>query len=106
MLFKEERCYTVKRVKDGFKWEDIEKAPIDRYCWDYGYEPVAYGQFVFLNEKEFIAKLTCFEKDPYAKLSKYGEEAWTDSCLEFCAAFDAKRPDFFANLEMASKGAA
>ncbi len=100
------RSYTIESVKEGFDWENIAKAPIDRFSWCYDYAPETYGQIVFLEEREFVIKLTCFEKNPKAVYKKFGDYVWLDSCLEFFVAFDKNEPTRYMNCEMNSAGAA
>lgn len=106
MLGHEGRKYIVKSVKKGFDWDAIEKAPIDRFCWCREYAPKTYAQIVFLEEREFVIRLTCFEKNPQAVYKNFGDYVWLDSCLEFFVAFDANEPTRYMNCEMNSAGAA
>lgn len=100
------RSYTIQRVKDGFDWDKIEKAPIDQFGWLDDYSPETFGQIVLLEEREFVVKLTCYEKNPLATFKNYGDTVWVDSCLEFFVAFDAAKPNKYMNCEMNSAGAA
>lgn len=100
------RSYTIKRVRKNFDWNEIEKAPIDQFGWFDEYSPETFGQVVLLEDKEFVIKLTCFEKNPLAKFKNYGDTVWVDSCLEFFVAFDSTKPSKYMNCEMNSAGAA
>ncbi len=106
MAKRENVSYIIKRVNNDFNWNDIEKAPINKFRWCNEYSPETYGQIVLLEDKEFVIKLTCIEKNPKAVYKKFGEEVWLDSCLEFFVAFDSTRPDVYMNCEMNSAGAA
>lgn len=99
------RSYTIQRVKTGFDWDKIEKAPIDQFAWLHDYSPETFGQIVLCDDKEFIIKLTCIEKNPLATFKNYGDTVWVDSCLEFFVAFDAQKPNKYMNCEMNSAGA-
>ena len=100
------RSYTIKRVNKGFDWNEIEKAPIDQFGWLDDYSPETFGQIVLCEDKEFIIKLTCIEKNPLANFKNYGDTVWLDSCLEFFVAFDNTKPNKYMNCEMNSAGAA
>ena len=106
MATNEKRTYVIERVNSGFEWDKIKKAPIDQFGWFDDYKPETFGQVVLCDDKEFIIKLTCFEKNPLANFSKFGETVWLDSCLEFFVAFDASKPKKYMNCEMNSAGAA
>lgn len=98
--------YVIEQVKEGFDWDKIAKAPIDQFAWCHEYKPETYAQIVFLEEKEFVVKLTCVEKNPKADYKNYNDPVWVDSCLEFFVAFDANNPNKYMNCEMNSAGAA
>lgn len=106
MFVREQRSYTIKTVDENFSWNDIEKAPIDIFCWRYDYKPKTFAQLVFVEGKELVAKLTCYETDPETRCTKFGEDVYKDSCLEFFAAFNLDTPDIYVNCEMNSAGAA
>lgn len=106
MLGHEGRSYVIEQVKEGFDWENIAKAPIDRFSWCYDYKPETYAQIVFLENREFVVRLTCFEKNPKAVYKNFGDPVWLDSCLEFFVAFHADEPMKYMNCEMNSAGAA
>ena len=106
MFVREQRSYTIKTVGENFSWEDIEKAPIDIFCWNYEYKPKTFAQLVFVDEKEIRARLTCYETEPETRCTSFGDEVWKDSCLEFFAAFNPDTPDIYVNCEMNSAGAA
>ncbi|MBQ7800545.1 MAG: hypothetical protein IJ370_08620 [Oscillospiraceae bacterium] len=106
MFVREQRSYTIKTVDENFSWNDIEKAPIDIFCWTYNYKPKTFAQLVFIEGKEIRAKLTCYETDPETRCDTFGQDVWKDSCLEFFAAFNPETPDIYVNCEMNSAGAA
>ncbi len=106
MLLKQEKTYIVKRVKNDFKWEDIDRADVNIFCWEYDYKPEVYGQAVLTEDGSLIAKLTCFEKNPKAVMKNFMDSVCKDSCLEFFVALDNKNPDVYINFEGNSTGAA
>ena len=106
MFVREQRSYTIKTVDENFSWNDIEKAPIDTFCWTYNYKPETFAQLVFIEGKELRVKLTCYETDPETRCDTFGQDVWKDSCLEFFAAFNSETPDIYVNCEINSAGAA
>jgi len=106
MFEREPRSYVIRRVEENFSWDDIEKAPIDIFCWRYDYKPQTYAQLVLVEDRELVVKLTCFEKNPKTDYTKFGEDVYKDSCMEFFASFNADKPDIYVNCEVNSAGAA
>lgn len=97
------REYSVKRFAsyDDVDWSLIPVAPIDNYLWVTGYSPEAGAQIVMIEGSGFVARLFCREDHPMAKRTKFFDDVWCDSCLEFFAAFDPSR-DEYLNIEMNS----
>lgn len=106
MFEREPQSYVIKSVSGEIDWDKIDKAPISIYCWRYDYKPTSFAQLVALDEKELVVRLTCYEKNPKAVYTKFGEDVWKDSCLEFFAAMDENEPNKYINCEMNSGGAA
>lgn len=106
MFEREAKTYIIKSVGKDFDWKDIEKAPIDIFCWRYDYKPTCFGQLVFVDENELRVRLTCYEENPETTCTKFGEDVYKDSCLEFFAAFNQKKPEIYVNCEVNSAGAA
>ncbi|MBQ9937663.1 MAG: hypothetical protein IJO86_04975 [Oscillospiraceae bacterium] len=104
MFDREQKSYIIKTVKKDFKWDDIEKINIDRFCWRYDYKPTTYGQIVLVENEGFVVKMTCFEKNPKAVYKNFFEDVYKDSCMEFFACFDNKSTAY-VNCEMNSLGA-
>lgn len=103
MLEREAKSYFVRRVGEDFCWDDIPRAPIDVYCWNYDYTPRAFAQVVLCGERELRVKLTCYEKNPKAVHLNDGEDVYKDSCMEFFASFSSD--DVYINCEMNAAGA-
>ncbi len=97
------REYVIKTV-DKLDWDAVQKANIDTYKWaDGGYTPTAYAQCVLLKDVGLCVKMTAFEENPRAVYKKFNDPVYTDSCLEFFAAFDPES-DRYVNIEMNSLG--
>lgn len=98
------REYVIKTV-DKLDWNTVERANIDTYKWaDGGYTPTAYAQCVMLKGEGLCVKMTAFEENPRAVCKNFNDPVYTDSCLEFFAAFDPES-DRYVNIEMNSLGA-
>lgn len=95
--------YTVVRQKE-LDFDSVSPAYINKYVWGGIYRPVAYAKLVLLEGRGFALQMTCYEKAPLARYSKYNDPVWLDSCLEFFASFNAESP-LYCNLEMNSAGA-
>jgi len=94
--------YAVKAV-DKLIWNEIEKAPIDKFVWLREYCPISYGQLAFVEGEGLHVRLTCFESSPKAVYSDFYSSVYKDSCLEFFAAFGESGK--YINCEMNSAGA-
>ncbi len=95
--------YCVK-AKKKLNFCQVEKAMIDRYCWGGEYRPKAYGQLIYVIDKGFALKMTCFESDPKTTYTKYNDPVYKDSCLEFFVSFN-NESRLYMNFEMNSAGA-
>ena len=77
-------------------------AKIDEYVWGGEYRPKANARLIFVPGDGFYAKLTAYEKDPRAVYKNDMDPVYTDSCLEFFAAY---KPGGYINCEMNANGA-
>ncbi len=83
-------------------WGKIEKAPIEHYGWRNDYTPKAYAQLAYLENQGLCCRMTCHEKDPKAVYTKFYEEVWLDSTMEFFFGFEWLSD--YINCEMNSIG--
>ena len=95
--------YIIK-VKKDIDFTDVPKAEISCYKWETGYEPEAYAQLIFIEGRGFALRMTAYEENPKAIYTKYGEDVYKDSCLEFFASFNPDSPKYI-NFEMNANGA-
>lgn len=88
-------------------WELLPAARIDTYSWlENGYCPPAEARLTFLPGVGFALRMTCKEREPRAVYRQYNDPVYTDSCLEFFAAWaDGLSDARYMNLEMNSNGA-
>lgn len=84
-------------------WSDVPRALIDQYAWGQDYMPAAYAQLIKVEGLGFVLRMTCKETDPRAVYTEYNQPVYTDSCLEFFAAWD-RGSDKYLNMEMNAKG--
>lgn len=84
-------------------WSDVPRAPIDQYAWSEDYTPAAYAQLIRVEGYGFALRMVCREKQPRAVHTEYNQPVYTDSCLEFFAAWD-QDSDKYLNMEMNAKG--
>ncbi len=96
--------YLVQQVTGTPDWSEVPKAMIDQYPWGCAYQPKAYGQLVFVQEKGFLARLTCFESNPLATFENPDDSVCEDSCLEFFANFNPACDAGYLNCESNAKG--
>ena len=89
-------------------WNVVPAAQIDTYRWlDGGYEPHAEARLAFLPGYGFALRMSCVERSPRAIYSGYNEPVYTDSCLEFFAAWAEESPTHdrrYMNMEMNARG--
>lgn len=105
----EPRVYHIRTLPPGTQqqdidWAQIPVASIDTYRWlDGGYAPVAQAQLVWIPEDGFHLRMTCMESNPKALYEAYNQPVYTDSCLEFFAAYVDHDPQYM-NMEMNARG--
>jgi hypothetical protein len=85
-------------------WAAVPAARIATYRWMAGgYEPAAEARMVFVPGFGFILRMHCQESHPKAVYTAYNQPVYTDSCLEFFAAWVAGDPRYM-NMEMNARG--
>lgn len=95
------------------RWDFIPTAQISAYRWlDNGYHPHAEAQLTYLPAYGFLLRMTCREQEPRAVYRQYNDPVYTDSCLEFFAAWadgisigGDRRDTRYMNMEMNANGA-
>lgn len=89
-------------------WTDVPAARIDTYRWlAGGYEPRAEARLAFIAGYGFALRMSCEEKEPRAVFTHYNEPVYTDSCLEFFAAWAIGQNPAdtrYMNMEMNARG--
>lgn len=101
--------YRVLRCAPGTRpeqvdWATVPAARIATYRWlGGGYEPVAEARLVFVPDFGFILRMSCNEQDPKAVYTEYNQPVYTDSCLEFFAAW-VDGDSRYMNMEMNARG--
>ncbi len=96
--------YTIKYFdKEPSNLTSAETAYIDSYIWGKDYTPRTYARLVFVKDKGFVLEMTAEEKAPRAVYKNYNDPVYTDSCLEFFAAYETGS-DRYINMEMNSLG--
>ena len=101
--------YHVLRCAPGTRpeqvdWTTVPAARIATYQWlGGGYEPAAEARLVFVPDFGFILRMSCNEQDPKAVYTEYNQPVYTDSCLEFFAAWVDGDPRYM-NMEMNARG--
>ena len=85
-------------------WTGVPRAAIDQYAWSDVYTPQAYAQLIKIEGYGFALRMVCSEKEPRAVYTAYNQPIYTDSCLEFFAAWDGAS-DKYLNMEMNANGA-
>lgn len=84
---------------------DAPRAYVDIYKWGTAYMPRTWGQIVFKEGDGFYVHMECEETNPHAVYTKYYEDVYKDSCMEFFAIYQPKTSDRYINIEMNSVGA-
>lgn len=79
--------YNIKIITSPAEVDLGEKALIDIYNWGGDYRPYAYGVVCYIENKGFVVKLYCEEKNPIATVQPPFGHVCIDSCLEFFANF-------------------
>lgn len=103
------KTYLIKALPAGtapadIDWETIPAAAVDTFRWlPGGYEPATCAKLVFIREFGFVLKMVCRESAPKAVYTAYNEPVYTDSCMEFFAAWNAGDPRYM-NMEMNANG--
>lgn len=97
-------AYVVKNysAKTDVIWTEVPKANIDIYKWVNSVRFTAYAQLVYVKDYGFLCRMTCFETNPIANYTQFGDPVYLDSCMEFFAAWDNVS---YINLESNSVGA-
>lgn len=99
-------CLDPQTDPAAIDWTTVPVARIDTYKWlDGNYEPAAQGQLVLIPGRAFVLRMCCAESSPKVVYHKYNEPVYTDSCLEFFAAWCAGAgDDRYMNMEMNAAG--
>ena len=84
-------------------WADVPRADIDQYAWSDAYMPTAYAQLIKIEGYGFALRMVCREHNPRAVYTEYNQPVYTDSCLEFFAAW-SNTSDKYLNMEMNARG--
>ena len=92
------------RVEKEIDFSRAEKALISNYKWTEGYAPKAFAELVYVENKGFALRMTCFETNPKAVYTEYNEPVYKDSCLEFFVSFNLDNGKYM-NFEMNANGA-
>ncbi len=109
----ERKCYRIPVLPAGLTpaavdWSAVPAARIDTYRWlGGGYEPRAEARLVFLPGYGFALRMNCAESNPRAVYGGYNEPVYTDSCMEFFAAWAVghdPRDGRYMNMEMNARG--
>lgn len=98
---------------ESVDWETVPAARIGTYSWpDNGYRPYAEAKLTFLPGVGFALRMACAETAPRAMYHDYNDPVYTDSCLEFFAAWadstptaDGRFDTRYMNMEMNANGA-
>ena len=86
------------------EWSAVAAAKVDTFSWETGgWEPATEAKLVFIEGLGFVLRMTCAEQAPKAVYTQYNEPVYTDSCMEFFAAWQAGDPRYM-NMEMNAKG--
>ncbi len=83
---------------------DIDKAPferVDSWPWDFHYEPKTLFRAVHTDDRMKVS-LRCYEKDPYAGVTKTNGYVCNDSCMEFFFTPSADNSLGYFNFELNS----
>lgn len=95
--------YIINTVTE-LDWSKAETAEISTFKWFTDYAPETNAKLLILKDKGIAAKYCCREKNPKAIYTKFYEDVYKDSCMEFFFAF--KKDGIYVNCEMNSNGAA
>lgn len=95
---------TIARLKCVEEIEQCEKLPIAQKLWGTVSSIEAFGQMGYIEEKEWVVKLTAMERNPLTTFENNEEPVYRDSALEVFLNFAIER-DEYLNLEVNSNGA-
>lgn len=99
-----DKIYEIKIIEKGtpYLWNTIEAAALSHIGWNTTYTPEAWAKCVFEDGTGLHIKLSCREKDPLARYTKFFDPVYKDSCLEFFSSYDGEN---YMNIELNSNGA-
>lgn len=81
-------------------WDNIPAAPVDNWLWRDLFAPETFARLALIEDEGIALRMTCFESDPIARHTEYGDEVWIDSAME---CFIAKEyGGTYINIEMNS----
>lgn len=95
---------TIARLKHFDEVEGCEKLPIGYKLWGTQSDIEAYGQMGYVENTEWVVKLTAREANPLAKYTHDEDPVYLDSALEVFLNFDAENI-YYINLEVNANGA-
>jgi len=95
---------TIARLKHFDEVEGCEKLPIGYKLWGTESDIEAYGQMGYVENKEWVVKLTAKETDPLARYKNDEDPVYLDSALEVFLNFDPENI-YYINLEVNANGA-
>lgn len=95
--------YQVRIIKEGVPlvWDAIPSARLEHVGWDTTYQPECEAKCIYEIDVGLHVKLSCREREPLARYTKFFDDVYKDSCLEF---FSAYGNGAYMNIELNAKG--
>jgi len=96
--------YEVKVINKGEipEWKDVEIAGLSYIGWGTEYVPECTARCFYERDTGLHVKLTCREKNPLTRYTKFFDNVYEDSCLEFFSCIDGG--ENYMNIEVNSNG--
>jgi hypothetical protein len=100
----EKKTYIVKVVDKGVKldWSGVDVAALSFVGWGTEYKPECTARVYYESGAGLHVKMTCREKNPLTRYTKFFDNVYEDSCLEFFSCVDGGAN--YMNIEVNSRG--
>jgi len=91
--------YTIQTVLEPAAVHDAPILEIGNYHPDYAMGPRTIAQVVYVKDKGFLCRMTCWEQNPKAVIAETDGDTYKDSCMEWFINFNPAAGDHYLNFE-------
>lgn len=91
--------YLIQTVEDPSAVANAPILEISYHAPDYAMPPKTAAQVVYVKDRGFLCRMTCWEKNPRAVITEVDGDTYKDSCMEWFINFNPAAGDDYLNFE-------